>query len=193
MRKTPLTLGVLAIIFGGAVALYDGGRLALTSAAGTLNKTFGAAMANAPRAPGQPDPSIMMAKAETLQKELAPYTMSLLGAMVLFSLVLIAIGIGLYKRKPWARSAAIAWSALGLVFLAADAIVHFSVILPRSQAMMKEMFATMPNADKVAGMMQVVGGAQNGIIVLQEVCLAVFPILLIILCGRRSAAADFVD
>src|SRR3954471_18842135 len=110
MRKTPVTLGVLAIVFGSMVALYDGFRLFLMSAAGSFNKAFSAAMANAPRQPGAPDPTAGMARAEALQKELAPYTMSLMGAMVLFSVVLIIIGVGLYKRRTWARSAAIGWS-----------------------------------------------------------------------------------
>ncbi|MGZ3429945.1 MAG: hypothetical protein ACXVCV_25015, partial [Polyangia bacterium] len=159
MRKTPVTLGVLAIIFGAIVALYDGGRLGLTSMAGSINKTFGAAM---PQTPGQPDPKIMMERAQAVAKQLTPYTASLMAAMVVFSLVLIFIGVGLYKRKSWARSAAIGWSALGLIYLAADTIVQLTIILPRTQAMMQEIFTSMPNADKMAPMMGALGGAQTG-------------------------------
>ncbi len=193
MRKTPVTLGVLGIVFGSVVTLYDGARLALSSMAGSLNKTVATAMSSTPRAPGQPDPTVMMDRAQALAKQLMPYTTALMAAMVVFSVALILIGVGLYKRKSAARSAALGWSALALVYLAADAIVHFTVILPRTHAMMNEVFAAMPNADKAAPMMQVVGGAQNGIVGLQEIGLAVFPILLLILLGRRSAAADFVD
>jgi len=61
------------------------------------------------------------------------------------------------------------------------------------RVMLHETFAAMPNGRAMAPMMQVVGGAQSGFVVLGEVCLAVFPIVLIILLGRRSAAGDFVD
>jgi hypothetical protein len=193
MRKTPVTLGVLAIIFGAVVALYDGGRLVLTSMSGALNKTLGAAMSSAPRRPGQPDMSVMMERSQTMAKQLMPYTASLMAGMVVFSLVLIFIGVGLYKRKAWARSAAIGWSALGLLYLAVDTVVHMTIILPRTQAMMQEMFASMPNADKVAPMMGAVGGAQTGVILAQELFLAAWPVVLLILLGRRSATSDFVD
>jgi hypothetical protein len=193
MRKTPVTLGVLGIIFGAFVTLYDGGRLALTAMAGSLNKTLGAAMSSTPRAPGAPDPAVMMERSQALAKQLQPYTMSLMAIMVLFSVALILIGIGLYKRRSAARSAALGWSVLGLLYLAADAIVHFTIILPRVRVMLDETFAAMPNGRAMAPMMQVVGGAQSGFVVLGEVCLAVFPIVLIILLGRRSAAGDFVD
>lgn len=193
MRKTPVTLGVLAIVFGSIVALYDGARLGLTALAGSFNKSFAAALANSPRKPGAPDPAVMMAKAEEIQKQLAPYTMSLLAAMVVFSVALIVIGVGLYKRRTWARSAALGWSVLGLLYLAADTIVHLTILLPRAQAAMREMFASMPDAAKLGPMMQVVGGAQSGVVVLMALALAVFPVLLLILLGRRSAAADFVD
>jgi len=193
MRKTPVTLGVLAIIFGALVALYDGGRLALTAMSGSLNKSFGAAMAGAPRAPGAPDPTIMIERSQAVAKQLQPYTATLLAAMVVFSVALIFIGVGLYKRKSAARSAAIGWSVLALIYLAADAIVHFTIILPRTQALMNEMFTSMTNRDKVAPMMQAVGGAQTGLVMGGELFMAAFPVVLLILCGRRSAAADFVD
>ena len=193
MRKTPVTLGVLAIIFGSVVALYDGARLLLTSAASSLNKTFATAMANAPRKPGDPDPTVMLERAQSLQKELMPYTTTLMALMVLFSIALIVVGVGMYRRRVWARSAALGWSVLGLLYLAADTIVNLTVVLPKTQTMMRETLASLPNGDKSGAMMQVMGGAQTGVVVLMAVVLAVFPMLLIILVGRRSAANDFVD
>jgi hypothetical protein len=193
MRKTPVTLGVLSIVFGSLIALWKGFGLALNGMTSTF-KSLGAMMAAAPRRPGDPDPSVMMARAQAVTHELAPYTNALLGAMVLFSVVLIVIGVGLYKRKPWARSAALGWSALALVYLVGEIIVQLGVIQPRMQAMMKDMFASMPNGAPAASMMQAMGGAQGAIVVVTSLVLyAPFPILLLILCGRRSAAADFVD
>ncbi len=193
MRKTPVTLGVLAIVFGSVLALVDLLRLLAAAVAGSLNKTLGAAMANAPRQPGAPDPTLVMQQAEAIRKAVAPYAMSLLATMVLFSVVLIVVGVGLYKRRTWARSAALGWSALGLLYLAVDVVVHLSIILPKTQAATRELVASLPDADKVGPMMQAMGGAQTGVVVLTALGLAVFPVLLLILLGRRSAAADFVD
>src|SRR5690348_6952329 len=117
MRKTPVTLGVLAIVFGSLVALYSGFNLVIQGFSGSFMSSLGQFAASAPRKPGQPDPSIMFAKLGEAVKSVAPYTTSLLAGKVLFSIALIAIGYGLYKRRRWARSGAIGWSALALVFL----------------------------------------------------------------------------
>jgi hypothetical protein len=194
MRKTPLTLGVLCIVFGGITALWKAFGLFLNGMSGSTMKGFGALMAAAPRRPGQPDPAALMAKSQEIVKQLAPYTSALLGAMVLFSIALIVIGVGMYKRQMWARSAAIGWSALALFYVLVEIVVQLTIIQPRTREMMKEMFASMPDATAGAAMMQAVGSAQGAIVVVTSLLFwAPFPIVLLILCGRRSAAADFVD
>lgn len=194
MRKTPVTLGVLCIVFGGVTALWKGFGLFLNSMSGSTLKGFGALMAAAPRRPGQPDPAVLMAKSQEMVKQLAPYTNALLAVMLLFSIALIVIGVGLYKRQSWARSAAIGWSVLGLFYVLAEIVVQLTVIQPRTREMMKEMFASMPDAAAGGAMMQAVGSAQGAIVVVTALLFwAPFPIVLLILCGRRSAAADFVD
>ncbi|MDB4966088.1 MAG: hypothetical protein JWN44_1777 [Myxococcales bacterium] len=192
MRKTPLTLGVLCIVFGGVTALWKGFGLFLNGMSGSTMKGLTALMGAAPRRPGQPDPSVMMAKTEQMVKALAPYTSALLAAMVLFSAALIVIGVGLYKRQSWARSGAIGWSVLALFYVVAEIVVQLTIIQPRTRAMMQEMFSTIPNGG--GAMMQAVGSAQGAIVVVTALLFwAPFPIVLLILCGRRSAAADFVD
>jgi uncharacterized membrane protein YhaH (DUF805 family) len=194
MRKTPVTLGVLCIVFGGVTALWKGFGLFLNSMSGSTLKGFGALMAAAPRRPGQPDPAVLMAKSQEMVKQLAPYTNALLAVMLLFSIALIVIGVGLYKRQSWARSAAIGWSVLGLFYVLAEIVVQLTVIQPRTREMMKEMFASMPDAPAAGAMMQAVGSAQGAIVVVTALLFwTPFPIVLLILCGRRSAAADFVD
>jgi hypothetical protein len=195
MRKTPLTLGVLCIVFGGVTALWKGFGLFLNSMSGSTLKGFGALMAAAPRRPGQPDPAVLMAKSQEMVKQLAPYTNALLAVMLLFSIALIVIGVGLYKRQSWARSAAIGWSVLGLFYVLAEIVVQLTIIQPRTREMMKEMFASIPDgAAAGAAMMQAVGSAQGAIVVVTALLFwTPFPIVLLILCGRRSAAADFVD
>ncbi|HEX8951212.1 MAG TPA: hypothetical protein VF997_10545 [Polyangia bacterium] len=194
MRKTPVTLGVLSMVFGGLVALYSGFNLLFQSFSGSFMSSMGQLVASAPRKPGQPDPSVMFAKLGEAVKSIAPYTTALLAGKVLFSIALIVIGYGLYKRMRWSRSGAIGWGALALVFLAAELMVTIGVIQPHMNAAMQEVFRSMPNGDPGAAMMQAMQGSQGAITVVMNLVLyAPFPILLLVLCGRRSAAADFVD
>jgi roadblock/LC7 domain-containing protein len=194
MRKTPVTLGVLSMVFGGLVALYSGFNLAFQSLSGSFMSSLGQMAASAPRKPGQPDPTVLFAKMGDVIKSVAPYTTALLTGKVLFSVALIAIGYGLYKRMRWARSGAIAWAGLGLVYLVAEIMVTVGVVQPRVNAAMQEIFRAMPSGDPGAAMMQAMQGTQSTITVVTNLVLyAPFPIILLILCGRRSAAADFVD
>ena len=86
------------------------------------------------------------------------------------------------------------WSALGLLFLVAELMVTIGIIQPRVNAAMQEVFHAMPNGDPGAAMMQAMQGSQSAVtVVINLVLYAPFPILLLILCGRRSATADFVD
>lgn len=194
MRKTPLTLGVLSMVFGGLVAVYSGFNLLFQSFSGSFMSSLGKFAASAPRRPGQPDPSLLFAKLGDVMKSVAPYTTAILAGKLLFSIALVAIGYGLYKRMRWARSGAIAWGALALVDLAAELMVTVGIVQPRINAAMQEVFRAMPNGDPGVAMMQAMQGS-NGVIAvgINVVLYAPFPILLLILCGRRSAAADFVD
>ena len=194
MRKTPVTLGVLSMIFGGLIAAYSGFNLLFQSLSGSFMSSMGQLAASAPRRPGQPDPSVMFAKLGEAVKAIAPYTTALMAGKLLFSLALIAIGYGMYKRMRWARSGAIGWGALALMFLVGELMVTIGVIQPRMNAAMQEVFRSMPNGDPGAAMMQAMQGSQGAItVVVNLVLYAPFPILLLILCGRRSATGDFVD
>jgi hypothetical protein len=194
MRKTPVTLGVLSMVFGGLVALYSGFNLIFQSFSGSFMTSMGQLAASAPRKPGDPDPQLMFTKLGEAVKTVAPYTSALLAGKVVFSIALIIIGYGLYKRLRWSRSGAIAWGALALLFLAAELVVTIGVVQPRMNAAMQEVFRTVPNASPGAAMMQAMQGSQGAITVVVNLLLyAPFPILLLIHCGRRSAAGDFVD
>ena len=194
MRKTPVTLGVLSMVFGGLVALYSGFNLVFQRFSGSFMTSLGQLAASAPRKPGDPDPQLMFAKLGEAVKTVAPYTTALLAGKVVFSIALIIIGYGLYKRLRWSRSGAIAWGALALLCLAAELVVTVGVVQPRMNAAMQDVFRTMPNASPGAAMMQAMQGSQSAITVVVNLLLyAPFPILLLILCGRRSAAGDFVD
>lgn len=196
MRKTPLTLGVLSIIFGSLVTLLSAFNLVVNSTdMGTsILSSVGQLAASAPRRAGQPDPAAMMARVSAVVHEVKPYTTALTGGKLLLSIALIIIGVGLYKRQRWARSGAIGWGALALLFLAGEIMVNVGIIQPRMNAAMQEMFAASANGAPAAAMMKAMGGAQSGMAVVGGLLFwAPFPVVLLALCGRRSAAADFVD
>lgn len=196
MRKTPVTLGVLSIIFGGLVALWSAFGLVVnsTDVGSSMMSGMGQLMASAPRRPGQPDPSVMMQKMAEVVKEVKPYTTAMTGGKFLFSVALVVIGIGLYKRQRWARSGAIAWGGLALLFLVAEIMVNVGIVQPKMNAAMQQMFAEMPNGEMAAGMMKAMGGAQSGIAVVGGLLFwAPYPIVLLALNVRRSAAGDFID
>jgi hypothetical protein len=194
MRKTPVTLGVLSMIFGGLIAAYATFNLIFSRFSSSLMSGMGQLAANAPRRPGQPDPSLMFSKLGEVVKTILPYTTALMAGKLLFSLALIGVGYGLYKRRRWARSGALGWSALALVFLGSELMVTIGVIQPRMNAAMQEVFRAMPHGDPGAAMMQAMQGSQGVVTIAINLLLyAPFPILLLILCGRRSASADFVD
>jgi hypothetical protein len=127
-------------------------------------------------------------------QQVKPYTTALMGGKLLLSVALIIIGVGLYKRQRWARSGAIGWAALALLFLAGEIMVNVGIIQPRMNAAMQEMFASSASGAPAAAIMKAMGGAQSGIAIAGGLLFwAPFPIILLALCGRRSAAADFVD
>ena len=62
MRKTPVTLGVLSMVFGGLVAAYATFNLVFSRFSSSMMTGLGQMAASAPRRPGQPDPSLMFDK-----------------------------------------------------------------------------------------------------------------------------------
>lgn len=194
MRRTPVTLGVLAMVFGGLVGVASAVGLLFSGLGSSFFGNLGALAKTAPRQPGQPDPTVVFGQMATLMKELAPYTNALTAGKLLLSIALVVIGYGLYKRLRWGRSGAIGWSALALIFLAVELVVRIGIIQPRTNEVMKQILATTPNAAAGAAVMQAIGSSQSVLtVVVNLVLYAPFPIVLLALCGRRSAAADFVD
>src|SRR3954451_6493573 len=145
MRKTPTTLGVLSMVFGGLVALYSLVGLAFSTLGASFMNDIAAHAPQKPVRPGEPDPQLMFSHMQELNRQLAPYNDGLALAKVVFSVALIIIGYGLYKRRRWGRSGAIAWGALALVELAAEAIVRLGYVQPRVEAVMREMLTNSPN------------------------------------------------
>ena len=188
MRRTPITLGILSIVFGSIVALSSAFKLAMSVLSPTLMGHMGTLMKNLPQRPGQPDPSLIMARTAEAMHRVAPYNDALMGGKLALSIALIVIGIGLYQRRRWSRSGALGWGVLALLFTGVEVIVMVSIVIPRTVAVMKDVMAADPAALRLAQSAQPVGT-----LLLTVLLYAPFPLVLLALCGRRSAAADFTD
>jgi hypothetical protein len=149
---------------------------------------------NMPHQPGQPDPAVMMAKMQAVMAQLAPYTYAIALGRFFLSVALVIIGFGLYKQRRWGRSGAIAWGGLALLFLVVELSINAGIIQPRTTAVVQQMFAGLPNADQMTPMMNAMKSMQSGVSVFFGLVFwAPFPIVMLALNARRSAAADFID
>jgi hypothetical protein len=186
MRRTPVVLGLLSMIFGGLVAIYSGVGLWLQSAV----KDFGKLGSMIPRRPGQPDPAVALEATARAMEDLKPYTYAITGGMIVFSLALIVVGLGLYKRQAWSRPASLLWSALALAFIPFQIFVQTQVVQPRiHEAMMKAYEGT-----AMAGLQSSMAGMQTSATVLGQIIFyAPFPVILLILMGRSSAKNDLLS
>src|SRR5439155_18446651 len=111
--------------------------------------------------------------------------------MVALSLILIAVGLGLYRRQPWSRPASIMWALAALAFIPVQVYLQIAIIQPR---MMEVMQQTMASSGMPSGFMHSMQGAQKGLVVIMSVLFyAPFPIILLALMGRSSARNDLVS
>jgi hypothetical protein len=191
MRRTPVVLGVLSMVFGGLVAAWSLFGLLTQSMVKDFSGTFGSAMAKlGPPRPGAPDPKAMMDEMGKMMEALTPYMYTLTGGMLLMSLLLGVVGFGLYKRQSWSRPGALMWAVAALAFIPFQLYVQIAIVMPRSQAMMAAAF----QGDKMAaGLMDSFAGMQTGITVVTHILFyAPFPVILLFLMGRRSARNDLM-
>jgi hypothetical protein len=193
MRKTPATLGVLSMVFGSLVGLYSVVGVVFSTIDTSFFGNLGAMARALPPKPGEPDPAVLFGRVQEMMKAIAPYTQALLVGKIVFSAMLIVIGYGLYQRRRWSRSGAIAWSTVALLFTVAEMIVRVGFIQPRVDAAMRDVAAGASNPSSAA-MIQALSSSSSLITaVFTLLVYAPYPTVLLVLCGRRSAAADFID
>src|ERR1700741_2049739 len=116
MRKTPVVLGVLSIIFGSVTAV-----LSLISAfMGPMFQKLGDLTRNLP---GQTD--LQRAQMEASSESFAhmtPYLTISSTVSLVMSIALVVVGVGLYRRRAWARRSTMYWAGVALALTVANAV-----------------------------------------------------------------------
>jgi NADH:ubiquinone oxidoreductase subunit 5 (subunit L)/multisubunit Na+/H+ antiporter MnhA subunit len=191
MRKTPVVLGVLSMVFGGLQLLISGAGLATTPFSKQMIGSMGKAFSGLPRQPGQPDVGDMFEKLGKLTEELKIYTYLTAAVMLVLSIALILIGWLLYKRRMQSRKLAVAWAIAALAYLPVQLWVQVKIIQPRANEITRSMLEGMPNAS--AGLYDSVASFQGTMtVVIYILFYTPFPVLLLWLMGRASAKNDLV-
>jgi hypothetical protein len=191
MRKAPTVLGVLSIVFGSIQAAMSLMGLVTQPFAKEMMGGFGKVMSKLPRPEGQPDSAAMFDRLAQLTDELKVYTYAVNLPMMVLAVALIFIGYLLYKRRPLARPLAVTWALVALAFLPVEIYVQVAIVQPRTMAITKEMFAGA--AASGSAFMEKFSGVQQVITVVTQLALYTpFPVLLLILIGRKSAKNDLV-
>jgi hypothetical protein len=187
MRKTPVVLGILSMIFGGLGLMWAAytifAQLFMTKMMGGAISALGHAM---PHLPGQPDPGELFEKMNQLMKEMAPWFAGFAGVKGILSIVLLVVGWGLMKRSPSARRWALIWSAAAMAWVVGDSLFQILVYVPRVRELI-EPLQTMAIQREMNQM------AESSGWVVAALFNSAYPILLLILLGRPSAARDFDD
>ena len=191
MRKTPVVLGVLSMIFGGIQVLMTGVGLVSAPFSKQMIGGMGKAFSGLPKQAGQPDVGEMFDKLAKLTDELKLWTYLTGFAMLVFSITLIVLGWLLYKRRAQSRPLSVAWGAAALAYLPVQLWIQVKIILPRTQEVTRSMLQGMDPA--ATGFMAGFEGVQGTMtIVFYLAFYTPFPLLLIWLMGRQSAKNDLV-
>jgi hypothetical protein len=191
MRKTPVVLGVLAMVFGGLQLLFTVITLISTPFSKQMMASMGNAFSGMPRREGEPDVSQALERIAKVTEELKLYTYLMGFAMLVFSAALIIVGYLLYKRRAQARTFTVAWSAAALAYIPVLLWVQVKIIQPRMMEATKQMMQSMdPNASAYTAMFSGFQGVAT--VVMYVVCYSPFPILLLCLIGRPSAKNDLL-
>jgi hypothetical protein len=191
MRKTPVVMGVLAMVFGGIQVLMTGIALVSAPFSKQMMGSMGKAFQGLPRAAGQPDVSDVFERLAKVTEELKLYTYLTGFAMLAFAIALIIVGALLYKRRAQSRKLTVARAIAALVYLPIQIWVQVKIILPRTQEITHEMLKGMDSTS--AGFAQSFAGVQSvGTVVFYLLFYAPFPVLLLLLIGRESAKNDLL-
>lgn len=183
MSKAPKVLGTLSIVFGSLVAAWSPLSLLTKS----LMNGMQGMVKNLPVQPGMRDPNLDFGAAVAIMQAQAGYMRFLALVMTLMSIALIVVGVGLVKRRAWGRQGAIAWSVLALVLVAVQCTAYFTWLRPMF-AQVRDSYYQAHNASPPPNLS---AGMRDASAAFGWLLYASFPLVLLSLLGRRSAAEDF--
>lgn len=165
-------LGILSIVFGGVyfllTTLYTIGTFASMATYQTLIRS-------ASQTPLPGSQTYLYQQALLLMQKTITYGMVIYGLEILFSLVLIVIGIGLIRQSMRARKAALLWAIAGLAFIVIRIVVALVFVLPLQT---KYGLYGSSSANSIT---YIISFALGALIELP------FPIVLLALLGKKSA------
>jgi hypothetical protein len=181
MRKTPVTLGTLSIVFGSLIGAWS-------ILAFFLGPMFSKLSEFTRNLPGQGELQRAQMEGATAAMEAQAGYMKLSATIfLLMSAALVVIGVGLRGRRLWAKKSALAWSALGLLLIVVNTVVAFAWLQPRQREIQHAVYV----AHGVTPPFEFGAGSQGALTIFGMLPYVVFPILLLALLGRRSAVNDF--
>jgi hypothetical protein len=182
MRKTPVVLGLLSIIFGTIVAVLSLLAMGMGSFIEKLSQ-FAASV------PGQSE--MQRAQLEASQASFAHMTSYLVVSSVFYvvmSISLVVVGVGLYRRRAWGRRAAVGWAIVGLALVVASFVFTVAWLQPHQLQWQREAYA----ARGLTPPFELAGAGGATLAFFGHLMYCAFPIVLLALIGRRSAANDFL-
>ncbi|HEY2747854.1 MAG TPA: hypothetical protein VGL86_24700 [Polyangia bacterium] len=181
MRKTPVVLGVLSIVFGMLSAACCMLAPLIVPMLAKLSEITGAL-------PGQSD--LQRAQMEAAQAALtAQATYMTVTSIVLgiMSISLVVIGVGLYRRRRWALRPTLWWALLGLALVVVNYVYALGWLQPHQRELQQAIYAAhgVAPAFQLSRTSEIVGS------IFGVAMYSAYPIVLIALLGRRSAVNDF--
>ena len=191
MRKTPVTLGVLSMVFGGLQALMSGFGLLAQPMIKQMMGAVGKAFSGLPKGEGQPDMGQMMERIGKVTEELKVYNYLTNLTMVALSVALFFVGWLLYKRRLLARPLSVTWAIAALAYLPVQLYIQVKIIQPRMMEVTNSMLAGMPSAS--SSFAQSFAGVQSVVTVVTQLMLyAPLPLVLLGVMGPARAKDDLV-
>ncbi len=183
MRKTPVVLGVISIIFGAltsVLCLLDPLVTAATERLHAVNERMLRHGSELRRV----EHEAMRAGFDVMRGYETASTL-VYGIM---AVALIVVGIGLYRRRPWARRATMAWAIVGLGVALAFCAYAIGWLQPQRVQAELAVYAT----HGITPPAHLNVARWRAITLFGFASQIAYPIVLMALIGRRSAARDFL-
>jgi len=181
MRKTPVVLGVLSIIFGSLTAVFSLVGMA-------MGPMFAKLAHFTDNLPGQSETQrAQLAASQASLAHMTSYLVVSSAFWVAMSIALIVVGVGLYRRRAWARRATVAWAVVALVLVVGSFVFTVAWMQPHQIQWQHEAYAERG----VTPPFELGESSRTVLALFGHLMYCAFPTVLLALIGRRSAVNDF--